>query len=79
MRTVLIAIEFILAIIIIASILMQPSKADALSGFIQGKGETFFSKNKGKTREAMLIKITVVAMVLFGIITIVLNMKHLWA
>ncbi|MGL4449693.1 MAG: preprotein translocase subunit SecG [Sarcina sp.] len=79
MRTVLIAIEFILAIIIIASILMQPSKADALSGFIQGKSETFFSKNKGKTREAMLIKITVVSMIIFGVITIVLNMKHLWA
>ncbi|MGL4656566.1 MAG: preprotein translocase subunit SecG [Sarcina sp.] len=78
MRTVLIVIEFILAIIIVASILMQPSKADALSGFIQGKGETFFSKNKGKTREAMLIKVTVAAMILFGIITIVLNMKQLW-
>ena len=78
LRTVLIVIEFILAIVIIGSILMQPSKADALSGFIQGKGETFFSKNKGKTKEAMLIKITVGAMILFGLITIVLNINKLW-
>lgn len=74
MRTALIVIDFILAAIIIVSILMQPSKADALSGFIQGKGETFFSKNKGKTREAMLIKITVVCAILFALITIALNM-----
>ena len=78
MRTVLIVIEFILAIIIVGSILMQPSKADALSGFIQGQSETFFSKNKGKTKEVMLIKFTVVSMILFAIITILLNIKQLW-
>lgn len=73
MRTALIVIDFVLAIIIVCSIMLQPSKADALSGFIQGKGETFFSKNKGKTREAMLIKITVVAAILFAIVTIAIN------
>ncbi|MGL4990541.1 MAG: preprotein translocase subunit SecG [Sarcina sp.] len=74
MRTALIVIDFILAIIIVCTIMMQPSKADALSGFIQGKSDTFFSKNKGKTREAMLIKITVIAGILFAIVTIALNM-----
>lgn len=73
LRTALVVIDFILAIVIVGAIMMQPSKADALSGFIQGKGETFFSKNKGKTKEAMLIKITIVAAVLFAIVTIVLN------
>ncbi len=74
MRTALIVIELILAIIIVGSILLQPSKADALSGLIQGKSETFYSKNKGKTKDAMLIKITVVSIILFVITTIVLNM-----
>ncbi|WP_297436451.1 preprotein translocase subunit SecG [uncultured Clostridium sp.] len=74
MRTALIVIDFILAIVIIGSILMQPSKADALSGFIQGKGETFFSKNKGKTKDAMLIKTTIVSAILFTVVTITLNM-----
>ena len=74
MRTALIVIDFILAILIIGSILMQPSKADALSGFIQGKGETFFSKNKGKTKDAMLIKTTIVSAILFTVVTITLNM-----
>lgn len=74
MRTALIVIELVLAIIIVGSILLQPSKADALSGLIQGKSETFYSKNKGKTKDAMLIKVTVVSTILFVITTIVLNM-----
>lgn len=74
MRAVLIALEIILALIIVVSIMMQPSKADALSGFIQGKGDTFFSKNKGRTREAMLVKVTIISSVLFAIVTLALNM-----
>ncbi|MGL5616098.1 MAG: preprotein translocase subunit SecG [Sarcina sp.] len=74
MRAVLIALEIILALVIVVSIMMQPSKADALSGFIQGKGDTFFSKNKGRTREAMLVKITIISSVLFAIVTLALNM-----
>lgn len=51
------------------------SKADALSGLIQGsKSETFFTKNKSKTKEAMLAKVTIVSMLLFAINTIALNL-----
>lgn len=54
---------------------MQKSKADALSGLIQGsKSETFFTKNKSKTKEAMLVKVTIVSMLLFAINTIALNL-----
>lgn len=73
MRTFLIIAEIILAIIVVVSIMMQPSKADALSGFIQGKGDTFYSKNKGRTREAMLVKTTIISTILFVIVTIGLN------
>lgn len=74
MRTALIIVNLVLAIIIIGSILMQPSKADALSGLIQGKGDSFYSKNKGKTKEAMLVKVTIVSAILFVISTLALNM-----
>ena len=74
MRTFLIIVEVILAIIVVISIMMQPSKADALSGFIQGKGDTFYSKNKGRTKEAMLVRTTVISTILFVIVTIGLNM-----
>ncbi|ASW43388.1 preprotein translocase subunit SecG [Clostridium isatidis] len=74
MKTFLLVLQIILGIIIIVSVLLQPSKSDALSGLIQGsKTETFFSKNKVRTREAFLLKVTIIAMALFAINTLALN------
>lgn len=74
METLLIVIESLLGLAIIVTILLQPSKSDGLSGLIQGRSETFFSKNKGRTREAMLARITIISMVLFAVNTILLNL-----
>lgn len=74
MYTTMIVFQAILGAIIVMSILLQPTKADALSGLIQGKGETFFSRNKSRTREAILFRITVIASLLFAINTIALNL-----
>lgn len=53
---------------------MQPSKSDALSGLVQGsKNETFYAKNKVRTKEVMLERLTVISMVLFAATTLVLN------
>ena len=74
-KNVLFVLEAVLGLIVVISILMQKSKADALSGLIQGsKSETFFTKNKSKTKEAMLVKVTIVSMLLFAINTIALNL-----
>ena len=74
LRNILFGTEAVLGIIVIVSILVQKSKADALSGLIQGsKNETFFAKNKGKTKDAMLAKITMISMLLFAINTVALN------
>ena len=75
MKTFLFVLEAILGLIVVGSILMQKSKADALSGLIQGsKSETFFTKNKSKTKEAMLAKVTIVSMLSFAVNTIALNL-----
>lgn len=75
MQTALLALEVILGIIILVSVLMQPSKSDALSGLIQGSNnDTFFSRNKSRTKEVMLERVTVIGMLLFAINTIVLNL-----
>lgn len=73
MRNVLLGFEFILAAVIIVVVLLQPSKADGIKGFITGNSETFFSKNKSRTKEAMLARLTVVSAILFAITTIALN------
>ena len=45
-----------LAIIVI--VMMQKSREGGLSGAIAGVSDTFFGKNKGRTLEARLAKIT---------------------
>ena len=75
MKNILLVLEAILGIAIIVTVLLQPSKTDALSGLIQGsRTETFFSKNKAKTKEAMLLKLTIIAVALFAVNTIALNL-----
>lgn len=73
MRNALLVFEFILATVIIVAVLLQPSKADGIKGFITGNSETFFSKNKSRTKEAMLARTTVVSAILFALTTIALN------
>ena len=74
LKITLLVVEAVLGILIITFILMQPSKADALSGLIQGKTETFYSKNKSRTKESMLVKLTVVSAILFAVNTLALNL-----
>ena len=75
MKELLLVLEAILGIVVIISVLLQPSKTDALSGLIQGsKTETFFSKNKARTKEAMLLKLTIISMALLAVNTIALNL-----
>ena len=75
MKNILLVLEAVLGLVIIISVLLQPSKTDALSGLIQGsRTETFFSKNKAKTKEAMLLRLTIITMALFAVNTIALNL-----
>ena len=68
--------EIILGVLLIiasvgiaALVLLQEGKSQGLSGAIAGGAETFFGKNKGRTIEAMLVRITrVVAIVFFGLV-----------
>lgn len=74
MNNVLIVFEFILAIIMIGLVMVQQSKTDGLKGLSGGGSQdTFFSKNRSRTGEALLMKLTVVVAVLFAINTIAMN------
>lgn len=74
MHNVLVVLQIMFSIGIIVSVMMQPSKSDGLSGLVGGTSDTFFAKNKGKTFESMLARITVVSAILFAITTITLNL-----
>lgn len=61
----LVVLHIIVAIALIVIVLMQSGKSAGLSGSIAGGAETFFGKNKGKTIDAILSKVTSAAAVVF--------------
>lgn len=73
MHNFLIVLQVITSIAIIVSVMMQPSKSNGLSGLIAGSSDTFFAKNKTKTFESMLARVTVVSAICFVITTVMLN------
>lgn len=75
MRTALLVLEVILGLVVIIAVLAQPSKSDALSGLVQGSSnETFYSKNKSRTKEVKLERLTMVSMLLFAAVAVALHL-----
>ena len=75
MKIALLIVELVLGLLTCIVILMQPSKSDALSGLIQGTTkDTFFSKNKSRTKEVVLVRLTILFSILFAINTFLVNL-----
>ena len=67
-RIVIISLLIALSVLLIVVILLQPAKQEGV-GAISGSADTFFSKNKGRTREGMLLRLTVIiAIVMFVLV-----------
>ena len=65
---ILIGVLLILtSIVIVIVVLMQQSRQAGLSGAIAGGSDTFFGKNKSRTIDAKLAKITKIIAVVFFI------------
>jgi len=63
----------IISLVITVVILMQEGKSAGL-GAIAGAADTYWGKNKGRSMEGMLVKITRVCVVVFILLAIVLNL-----
>ena len=64
------ALLVIASVIIVVVVLMQQSRRAGLSGAISGGADTFFGKNKGRTIDAKLSKITKIVAVFFCVFTL---------
>lgn len=73
MHNLLVGLLVIVSITIIVSVMLQPSKSNGLSGLIAGSSDTFYAKNKTKTFESVMAKVTAVSAVAFVIIIAMLN------
>ena len=60
------------SVVLIGSILMQSSSSAGLSGSIGGGAEQLFGKKKGRGYEAILSKISMIAAVLFIVLSLVI-------
>ena len=70
-----ITIAFIfVCVALVVVVLMQEGKSAGL-GSISGAAETYWGKNKGRSMEGLLVKITKVLAVLFMVLAAVLNLN----
>lgn len=77
LKGILIAIDIIVAIILTAITLMQHKDDPGLSGTITGaSANNFLDKNKGRTKEGMLKRWTIILGIVFVILTVVLNIVY---
>ena len=74
MKTALLIILGIAALVLIVSVMFQSSEKTGLSGAIGGGSEQLFGKKKTRGYEAVFRKVTIVCAVLFMIVALVLVM-----
>ena len=75
LRTVLTIILILVSIVFTAIVLMQEGKSAGL-GAISGAAETYWGKNKGRSMEGTLVKLTKVLGVVFILLSVVLNLNY---
>lgn len=73
LKTILTVVFIILSIVITVAILMQEGKSAGL-GAIAGAADTYWGKNKGRSMEGMLVKLTKIGVILFLVLAVVLNL-----
>ena len=74
LRTILTVIFVISCIALTVLVLMQEGKSQGL-GSISGMADTYWGKNKGRSMEGALVKITTGLAVGFMVLAVVLNLN----
>ena len=77
LKTVLDILFVIVCIALTLIVLMQEGKSAGLTGSISGMADTYWGKNKGRSMEGTLEKITKVLAVLLIVLAALLNSKFI--
>ncbi|WP_125153438.1 preprotein translocase subunit SecG [Clostridium rectalis] len=72
MKNFLVVIQIITSIVLIVAVLAQPAKTQGFS-LLTGSSDTFYSKNKSRTFESTMSRLTIVMAIIFAAVTIALN------
>lgn len=77
-KIILIVVDFILCLAVTVLAMMQSKDDVGLSSTITGSStNNFFEKNKGRTKEGMLKRWTIISGVAFVIVTIALSIIYI--
>ena len=74
LRVVINIIFILVCVALTVLVLMQEGKSAGL-GSISGAAETYWCRNKGRSMEGMLVKITKILAVFFMFLAVVLNLN----
>ena len=77
MRTALTIVFIIVSVALMIVVLMQEGKENGLTGTLTGSADTYWTKNKGRSKDAVMRKITVVLAVLFFLLAGALSSKFI--
>lgn len=67
------AIILVLSIVVIGAIILQQGHRSGINGAISGGADTFLSKNKARTIDALLAKWTKILVIVFFVLAIAAN------
>ena len=73
LKTIVEVVFIIVCIFLTVVILLQEGKSAGL-GAISGAADTYWGKNKGRSMEGMLVKLTRLGVILFLVLAAVLNL-----
>ncbi len=73
LKIVLTIIFILVCIALVVLVLMQEGKSAGL-GAISGAAESYWGKNKGRSMEGLLVKLTKILAVSFMLIAVILNL-----
>lgn len=77
LKYILIVVDIILALAVVVLVMLQRNDDKGASGTITGAAaNNFLDKNKGRTREGKLKRMTILFGIAFAIITIALNIVY---
>lgn len=74
LKIILTVIYIIVCVSLVVLVLMQEGKSAGL-GTISGAAETYWGKNKGRSMEGLLVKLTTVMAISFILLSAILNLN----
>ena len=72
LSTICLVLSILAAIFVIIVVIMQPGNSNGI-GAVSGQSETFYGKNKGKTLESKMKKLTVIAVIVLAVCMIIFH------